>query len=324
MQRVKNGTFGDLLPSFNAAETSPDESGTVAFCSGPAATSLNASVTSTGRVCVRVVASCDIVKRIPVAHAHDCHACQKRFTLAAGQERHLRFPVDHIIIIRDVIAGGGGLTHLQHLGGSKFVATINSAETTKKLIACGSLRLGDIAVPLEQVRPRTVYRPTMYTGMRVVRIEMKKAVSNFIHAAGHSIMFEYWGMKRVCARCGPVFSHNTDGCASLCNRCGQNHATRNCTKHRSNLAVTQAISPPDPGVASAISPGSHNNAHDVILFTPLPSYAMVVAMQRRAAETLPTSVPKRQQHRVCVNPFELLACFSTTKLRVPECLGRIC
>lgn len=33
---VKNGTFGDLLPSFNAAETSQDESGTVARLSGPA------------------------------------------------------------------------------------------------------------------------------------------------------------------------------------------------------------------------------------------------------------------------------------------------
>ncbi|KAG0425416.1 hypothetical protein HPB47_027413, partial [Ixodes persulcatus] len=46
---------------------------------------------------------------------------------------------------------------LQHHAGSKFLATVNSAETAEKLVVQGSLLLGNLVVPLQQVGPHTVY-----------------------------------------------------------------------------------------------------------------------------------------------------------------------
>ncbi|CAN7946122.1 unnamed protein product, partial [Ixodes hexagonus] len=39
-------------------------------------------------------------------------------------------------------------------------------------------------------------RPTLFTGTRVVRMEMAKPVPNFVTVAGHRVMMEYRGMKR--------------------------------------------------------------------------------------------------------------------------------
>ncbi|KAH7973242.1 hypothetical protein HPB52_023200 [Rhipicephalus sanguineus] len=47
----------------------------------------------------------------------------------------------------------------------------------------------------------TYNRQNKLNGVRVVRMEMSKPVPNFTTVAGHRVMFEYRGMRRVCARC---------------------------------------------------------------------------------------------------------------------------
>ncbi|CAN7952218.1 unnamed protein product, partial [Ixodes pacificus] len=168
-------------------------------------------------------------------------------------------PVDHVINSPNVVLGSSCLTHLQNLGGSKFLAAVNSEETAKKLMALGSLRLGNVVVPQEQVGHRTVYadsvptigctaralgpyckilgvshpahkdRLTMYTGTRVVRIVTKKAVPNFTYVSGHRVMCECQGMKRVCSRYGQV-GHFRAECRTPCfSRCGVfGHSTDGC------------------------------------------------------------------------------------------------
>ncbi|CAN7995504.1 unnamed protein product, partial [Ixodes hexagonus] len=207
-------------------------------------------------------------------------------------------PVDVIMDAWDALVGKGGLTHLQHHGASKFLAVVGSAQLADHVVSQGNLSLGNVVVPLEQVGPRTVYvsvfrlppyvsddalravlgaygkvlgishatykdRPQLYTGTRVVRMEMVKAVPNFLAVAGHRIMCEYRGMKRVCARCGleghfgascstprcnrcGTFGHNAEGCSSPCRRCGHNHATADCTLPRSYSAITRDAALPAP------------------------------------------------------------------------------
>ncbi|CAN8005519.1 unnamed protein product, partial [Ixodes hexagonus] len=222
-------------------------------------------------------------------------------------------PIDLIIDALYAIVGVNGLSHLQHHGANKYLAAVSSPAAAERLVAQGNLLLSNVVVPLEQVGPRTVYvsvfrlppyvpdealqtalgaygkilsvnhptykdRPTLFTGTRVVRMEMAKPVPNFVTVAGHRVMMEYRGMKRVCARCGleghfgatcrtprcsrcGVFGHSTEGCVAPCKRCGHNHATTDCTQRRSYSAVIRDEGPPDPGPSPPVTvPGPLDGA----------------------------------------------------------------
>ncbi|KAH7973282.1 hypothetical protein HPB52_023347 [Rhipicephalus sanguineus] len=87
---------------------------------------------------------------------------------------------------------------------------------------------------------------------------MSRPVLNFATIAGHRVMFEYRGMRRVCARCGDightaaactapyckrcgVFGHATEGCAEECKRCGGRHGTRECFRRKSYVAAARGF-----------------------------------------------------------------------------------
>ncbi|KAG0443536.1 hypothetical protein HPB47_014805 [Ixodes persulcatus] len=207
-------------------------------------------------------------------------------------------PVDEIIDSLYGLVGEDSLTHLQHFGAMKFLAAVGSTAAADKMVAQGHLLLRNVVVPLEQVGPRIIHvtvfrlppyvpddalqavfssygkvlaishltykdRPKLFTGTRVLRMEMKTPVPNFVNVGGHRVMCEYRGMKKVCARCGleghfgaacrtprcdrcGVFGHGTDGCNAPCKRCGHNHATTDCTQRRSYSAVIRDEGPSDP------------------------------------------------------------------------------
>ncbi|KAH6919686.1 hypothetical protein HPB50_029326 [Hyalomma asiaticum] len=85
-------------------------------------------------------------------------------------------------------------------------------------------------------------------------MEMSRPMPNFATIQGHRVMFEYRGMRRVCARCGEdghmatacsspyckrcgAFGHETEGCEEECKRCGGRHGTRECFRRRSYVAA---------------------------------------------------------------------------------------
>ncbi|KAH7963779.1 hypothetical protein HPB52_022889 [Rhipicephalus sanguineus] len=93
-------------------------------------------------------------------------------------------------------------------------------------------------------------RQNKLNGVRVVKMEMCRPVPNFTTIAGHRVMCEYRGTRRVCARYGDVghmatacsaeyckgcgtFGHDTVGCEAECKRCGGRHGTKECFRKRS-------------------------------------------------------------------------------------------
>ncbi|KAH6931926.1 hypothetical protein HPB50_001664 [Hyalomma asiaticum] len=91
-------------------------------------------------------------------------------------------------------------------------------------------------------------------------MEMNILVPNFATIQGHRVMFEYRGMRRVCARCGEdghvatacsssyckrcgTFGHETEGCEEECKRCGGRHGTRECFRRRSYVAAARGFPP---------------------------------------------------------------------------------
>ncbi|KAM7313165.1 mucin-2-like [Ixodes scapularis] len=162
------------------------------------------------------------------------------------------------------VVGDAGLLYLQHHGGARFMAAVNSMATAQRLVAQGHLLLGDVQVPLEPVGAHVVHvsvyrlppyvfedalvqvlgqygkvkglshvtyrdRPDIRTGTRVVKLEMAKPVPNFIHIQGHRVMVDYRGMRRVCSRCGQE-GHFGPACKTpRCDRCGVfGHPTEGC------------------------------------------------------------------------------------------------
>ncbi|KAH7932644.1 hypothetical protein HPB49_000387 [Dermacentor silvarum] len=73
-------------------------------------------------------------------------------------------------------------------------------------------------------------RPTVGTGVRVIRMEMAKPVPNFLSVQGHRIMFDYQGIRKVCSRCGAE-GHLGKTCETpRCERCEvYGHETAKCT-----------------------------------------------------------------------------------------------
>ncbi|KAG0429396.1 hypothetical protein HPB47_023711 [Ixodes persulcatus] len=102
-------------------------------------------------------------------------------------------------------------------------AAVHPAPHIPPVMTSRGVLLSNVVVPLEHVRPCIIYasasrlppyvpddafqvviwmdRPHLFTGTRVFRIEMAKAVPNFVYA-GHRVMCEYREMKRVCFRSG--------------------------------------------------------------------------------------------------------------------------
>ncbi|KAH7934258.1 hypothetical protein HPB49_023892 [Dermacentor silvarum] len=142
---------------------------------------------------------------------------------------------DEIIDAIEETVGPGSLETLQHQGGVKFIAAVASAAAAVKLSSRGSFVLNGASVPVAQVGPRALYisafrvppyvgdatlaaalstygkvlaiqesqfkgRPTVGTGVRVIRMEMAKPVPNFLSVQGHRIMFDYRGIRKVCSR----------------------------------------------------------------------------------------------------------------------------
>ncbi|KAH7973241.1 hypothetical protein HPB52_023199 [Rhipicephalus sanguineus] len=208
--------------------------------------------------------------------------------------------IDNLIDAIETTAAEDSVFVLQHMGGSRFlVCTRNASQATRLMVAEG-FRVNNEKVAVEAVGPPTTYvnvyrfpayipdeiltnalaqygkvkgvsfatlasRPHKLNGVRVVKIEMSRPVPNFTTIAGHKVMCEYRGMKRVCARCGEVghmatacsalfckrcgiFGHDTDGCAAECKRCGGKHGTRECFRKRSYVAAARGV-PPTAGDA---------------------------------------------------------------------------
>ncbi|KAH7973275.1 hypothetical protein HPB52_023340 [Rhipicephalus sanguineus] len=123
------------------------------------------------------------------------------------------------------------------MGCSKFLVCIRNASQATKLMVAEGFKLNHEKVAVEAVGPPITYvnvyrlpaylpddvltnalrqygkvksvtfatvatRQNKLNGVRVVKIEISKPVPNFITIQGHRVMFEYRGMRRVCARCG--------------------------------------------------------------------------------------------------------------------------
>lgn len=201
--------------------------------------------------------------------------------------------IDDLIDAVERTAGDDSVHVLQHMGGSRFlVCTRTAAQATKLMVAEGFV-VSNVKVAVEAVGPPITFvnvfrypaflpdeplinalaqfgkvksvafatatnRPNKLNGIRVVRMEMNKPVPNFTTVAGHRVMFEYRGMRRVCARCSEVghmasacstpyckrcgtFGHDTEGCEAECQRCGGQHGTRECFRKRSYVAAARGL-----------------------------------------------------------------------------------
>ncbi|KAH7939035.1 hypothetical protein HPB52_005070 [Rhipicephalus sanguineus] len=191
--------------------------------------------------------------------------------------------IDDLIDAVERTAGDDSVHVLQHMGGSRFlICTRNAAQATKLMVSEGFV-VNNQKVTVEAVGasayllddPLTgalaeygkvksvafataTNRQTKLNGVRVVRIEMSEPVPNLLTVAGHRIMLEYRGMRRVCARCSEVghmasacstpyckrcgaFGHGTEGCEAECRRCGGKHGTRDCFRRRCYVAAARGL-----------------------------------------------------------------------------------
>ncbi|KAL1444953.1 hypothetical protein MTO96_045290 [Rhipicephalus appendiculatus] len=198
--------------------------------------------------------------------------------------------VDELIDAVELTAGEDSVLVLQHMGGSKFLVCTRNVMQATKLIVAEGFRLNHEKVSVEAVGPPitfvNIYRfpaylshevlvtaPQSYgklksityatvasrhklNGVRVAKIEMCKPIPNFMHIQGHTVMLEYRGMRRVCARCGDEghmanmcskpyckrcgeFGHDTEGCSEECKRCGGKHGTRECFRKKSYASAAR-------------------------------------------------------------------------------------
>lgn len=193
--------------------------------------------------------------------------------------------VDDIIDAIEDVVGPHGLKGLQHQGGMKFCAAVSSAAAAKTLNERGAIVVNGTSCPVTCIGPQiinvTVYRfqwymndqdlgaalspygrvlsvhypsfngrPRIENGVRLVRIEMKSPVPNFLSVRGYKVQCEYRGVKRVCSRCEreghnrsdcktpwcprcEAFGHEFDSCSAVCRRCRGDHATADCLRPRS-------------------------------------------------------------------------------------------
>lgn len=79
--------------------------------------------------------------------------------------------------------------------------------------------------------------PTVTTGIRRVKIEMKEPVPNFIDVIDTTIQLEYEGVTRVCRRCGARGQMKANWEAPQCERCRRS-TTRPARHPAPNVART--------------------------------------------------------------------------------------
>lgn len=128
---------------------------------------------------------------------------------------------------------------VQHFGGRNFQVTVNSEAAMAQLFDVGDLEIRGERVSIVPLSPQVTHvtvmflpcriprevlaqalspygkalhttrrlmgsRPTVTTGTRYVRIEMKPGspLPNYLKVAGHRITCDYKGMQRVCRRYG--------------------------------------------------------------------------------------------------------------------------
>lgn len=199
--------------------------------------------------------------------------------------------VDSIFDAATGIVGTAELFSVQHLGATNFQLSVTSSSAMSRIVNAGALSIGGTLVPIVPVGPQVtaitclflpvyvksealaaalapygkvldirfgVYQdhPTLRTGTRYIRMEMKEAtpVPNFLRVSGHRATFDYRGLRRVCRRCQreghikaacnvpyctrcAAFGHDSAGCAAGCGRCGAAHATVDCTQRRTYSSV---------------------------------------------------------------------------------------
>lgn len=245
--------------------------------------------------------------------------------------------VDELIDAIEETAGDDSVLVLQHMGGAKFlVCTRNAGQATRLMVAEG-FEVNGARVPVEAVGPPVTYvnvyrypaflsdealsnalaqfgkvkgisfatlatRQTKLNGVRVVKIEMCRPVPNFITIAGHKVMCEYRGMRRVCARCGEVghmatacttayckrcgtFGHDTEGCSADCKRCGGHHGTRECFRKRSYASAARGF----PSLSESAS--SHSQSSGPASARATNSPRMQVLTSRSASRTTERGSP---------------------------------
>ncbi|KAK8765834.1 hypothetical protein V5799_031556 [Amblyomma americanum] len=87
--------------------------------------------------------------------------------------------------------------------------------------------------------------PTVTTGIRRIKMEMKSAVPNFLDVIDTTVQLEYEGVLRICRECGAqghmgancdtaqcsrcgAYGHEV--CEAPCPKCGQDHPVKDCRK----------------------------------------------------------------------------------------------
>ncbi|KAH7941445.1 hypothetical protein HPB49_013761 [Dermacentor silvarum] len=164
-------------------------------------------------------------------------------------------------------------------------------------------------------------RPTVTTGTRHVRIEMKTGspVPNYLRVAGHRVTCDYRGMQRVCQRCWSsghfrvqctapfctrcgIYGHVGKGCVLPCRRCGDPHATVACSLRRTYSEAASKNFPPlqssthEPDLPS-ISSASLASTHEDAVQVP-PTETPAASPASRDPEKRTTRVYYRLTHRV--------------------------
>ncbi|KAH7961432.1 hypothetical protein HPB52_009050 [Rhipicephalus sanguineus] len=205
--------------------------------------------------------------------------------------------IDAFIDAIELTAGKDSVLVLQHMGGSMFLVCTRNANQATRLMVAEGFRVNNERVAVEAVGPPLPYIPdeilnndlsqygtvksvtfatvasrqNKLNGVRVVKMEMCRPVPNFTTIAGHRVMCEYRGMRRVCVRCGDVghmatacsteyckrcgtFGHDTVGCEAECKRCGGRHGTKECFRKRSYVAAAHGFPPSNSDQASRTAP----------------------------------------------------------------------
>ncbi|KAH7935898.1 hypothetical protein HPB52_014859 [Rhipicephalus sanguineus] len=135
-------------------------------------------------------------------------------------------------------------------------------------------------------------------------MEMCKPVPNFTTIAGHRVMCEYRGMRRVCARCSDpghmamacsaayckrcgVFGRDTEGCTEECKRCGGRHGTREYFRKRSYVAAARGFPSEIRNITSTSQPSTSR------VPTGAASTSGLQVLRPRSRPPTPTNAPDR-------------------------------
>ncbi|KAH7941797.1 hypothetical protein HPB49_017649 [Dermacentor silvarum] len=217
---------------------------------------------------------------------------------------------------------------VQHFGGRNYQVTVKSEAAMAKIVDADSLVIGEERVSIVPLSPQVTQvivmflpcrvssdtlaqalapygkvinisrgpmdsRPTVTTGTRYVRIEMKPGspMHNYLRVAGHRVTCDYREMQRVCRRCGSsghfrmqctapfcarcsTYGHVFKGCVLPCRRCGDPHATVACSLRRTYSEAASKNFPPlqssthEPDLPSISSASLASTQEDAVQVPP--------------------------------------------------------